>query len=97
MSDLTDAEREALTCDCEETSRDADYCPLHADSPHLSPDLSAAYLLSTVERILTDRLAKQREQIAQAIQRAKPPHSTREYTDVDAAYDGAAYIARGES
>jgi hypothetical protein len=41
--------------------------------------------------------ADERERIAQAIQRAKPPHLTRDYTPVDAAYDTAARIARGES
>lgn len=61
MSDpitLTEAEREALICDCQDDPRDDTFCPLHADKPHFAPDLSAEYLLATVERILAARLAE---------------------------------------
>jgi hypothetical protein len=54
---LTDEEREALTCDCDESSRSEEWCPLHADMPHLSPDLPASYLISSVEHIVAQREA----------------------------------------
>lgn len=57
ISGLTDAEREALTCDCDETTGSAVYCPMHAEMGHLSPDLSADYLLATVARIKADAVA----------------------------------------
>jgi hypothetical protein len=52
----------------------------------LASDWLAARVAAAVEA--------ERERIAQAIQAAKPPHITRDYTPVDAAYDTAARIAR---
>lgn len=54
---LTDAEREALTCDCDETAGSPVYCPMHAEMGHLSPYLSADYLLATVACIKADAVA----------------------------------------
>ena len=55
-------------------------------------------------RVVVAEPAPEHEQMARRddrgrveLQRAKPPHLTRDYTPVDAAYDTAARIARGES
>lgn len=53
---LTDAEREALTCDCEIMEDDPDwaetFCPFHADRMHLEVGGPASALVATVEQIV---------------------------------------------
>ena len=57
---LTDAEREALTCDCgvmeDEPEWPELFCPFHAGRPHLEVAGSAEDLVAIVERIVAARV-----------------------------------------
>ena len=104
---LTEAEREALTCDCEKYEHDEDWpelwCPFHADRPGFDTGVSAGEMAARVEKIIDARVQAERERIAREIEsRYLGPDSGRQHDGRDApdahlrnAFDeGLEYAAR---
>lgn len=91
MSDvrLTEAEREAIVCDCA-VALATDCCPTHAGDDSIWSEQPASHILATVERIVADRVREAEQRGAEKV------HARVEaaISNTDASWGGAAMVVR---